>query len=340
MAAEPAEPTAREVVSPSDAFALLGHEIRLDVLRVLFEASGGPLGFADLRRRVGVRDSGRVNYHITELRPHFVERTDEGYALRRPGYNVVRVLRAGTVTSAGELDPVALDADCVRCDGRPELRYRDQFALVGCPECGHWFVRYVFPPGALADRSADEVAAALDQRCRSLRRLGNAGVCELCSGPMTRRLAPDECFGHAANVVYECERCGCQFHSTVGAALADHPAVVALHHDHGVDLRERRLWGLGFAFDSDRLAVVESDPRTVALTVPVPVPVDGGESEVLELRVDADATVAGDRAATLNRLVSTRTFEPPRRISYSDIGFITGSAATRGTFTYSPAIGR
>lgn len=282
-----AEPTTTEAIAPEEAFALLGHRIRIAVLRTLFEASGGPLAFSELRRRVGVRDSGRVNYHLSQLRPHFVERIEGGYRLCRPGFSAVRTLRAGTVTAAGELDPAALEADCVRCGGRLELRYRDQFAAVVCVDCGRWFVRYVFPPGALAGRTTTEVAAVLDQRCRTIRRLGNAGVCQLCNGPMTRRLDDDDCFGHPSTVRYECERCRCAIDSTVGAALVSHPAVVAIHHGAGVDLRERRLWELRFAFDPDRLSVLEPGPRRVALTVPA--------GDGLRLEVDASATVVDIR---------------------------------------------
>ncbi|WP_449404315.1 DUF7347 domain-containing protein [Halalkalicoccus subterraneus] len=43
------------------------------------------MGFADLRRRVGVEDSGRFRYHLKQLRGDFVEKANDGYRLTYAG---------------------------------------------------------------------------------------------------------------------------------------------------------------------------------------------------------------------------------------------------------------
>lgn len=61
-------------------FDLLSDEPRAGTVRQLAAASGG-LRFSTLRRRVGVRDSGRFNYLLGRLRGQLVERHDERYVL-------------------------------------------------------------------------------------------------------------------------------------------------------------------------------------------------------------------------------------------------------------------
>jgi hypothetical protein len=272
---------ADRVLEPTDAFALLSNEVRLSILWALFDSPAERASFSEIRARLDVSDPGHINYHLNELRPHFVERTTDGYTLQRPGYTAVRLLYSGEVTDTGMLEPHDLPGDCVRCQGSVQLRYDDGFALVYCTDCTHWFVRYVFAPGALEDRSIDEIATVLDERCRMIRRFGNRGICPMCNASMTSELTDGDCFGHDVAVEYRCERCGCQFDSTVGAATVSHPAIVAFCHEHGIDVRERRLWELDFAFDPAALTVLRTRPWRVSLGIEY-----GSERLTLELDED------------------------------------------------------
>ncbi|MFB6118056.1 ArsR family transcriptional regulator [Halosegnis sp.] len=99
------------------ALAALTHEIRVDVLRALAEADE-PLSYTRLRERVGVRDSGRFNYHLTQLCDHYVRETAAGYTLNHRGSRLVVVAGDGpqverTDESAG-LCPVCGEPDCER----------------------------------------------------------------------------------------------------------------------------------------------------------------------------------------------------------------------------------
>jgi len=99
---------------PDDAFAVLGNETRMEILRAL-GAADGPLAFSTLRERVGVRDSGQFTYHLDELTGHFVERSDEGYRLRRAGERVIEAVLSGAVTEAPEREPT-LEESVECCD--------------------------------------------------------------------------------------------------------------------------------------------------------------------------------------------------------------------------------
>lgn len=83
----------------SEAIELLSDEVRLGIVLELAAAAatapeGDSVGFADLRERVGVRDSGRFNYHLRRLCGGFVERTDGGYRLTEDGAAVADTLAA------------------------------------------------------------------------------------------------------------------------------------------------------------------------------------------------------------------------------------------------------
>lgn len=104
----------------ADALAALADETRLAILRELADADA-PLSFSTLRERVGVRDTGRFNYHLTELCGYFVRDVDGGYELGYAGDRVVAAAdgAAGdptTVRPAGDDEecPVCGDRDCDR----------------------------------------------------------------------------------------------------------------------------------------------------------------------------------------------------------------------------------
>jgi hypothetical protein len=93
---------------PTDALAVLGDETRIAILRALAEAEQ-PLSFSELRRRAGVDDAGRFNYHLSKLREYFVREEDGGYTLRHAGSRVVAaagVAGNGTPSTAVEDDTV------------------------------------------------------------------------------------------------------------------------------------------------------------------------------------------------------------------------------------------
>lgn len=75
----------------------IGNEHRISILRELTEADE-PLPFSELRRRVGIEDTGQFNYHLTELRGRFVRKSDGRYELGHAGERVI--------VAAGDLDPV------------------------------------------------------------------------------------------------------------------------------------------------------------------------------------------------------------------------------------------
>ena len=90
-----------------DALDLLSDATRVSILRELGRADG-PVRFAQLRRRVGMRDSGTFNHHLSKLVGVFVERGEAGYTLAPAGS---RLITAADVATAGSSDAGSAAAD-------------------------------------------------------------------------------------------------------------------------------------------------------------------------------------------------------------------------------------
>jgi hypothetical protein len=110
--------------NPTDPLSVLGHEVRMDILRALAEADG-PVSFSRLRERVGLRDSGTFNYHLQELCRYFVRETREGYELGDAGSRVIGAAGGAAApssddetTTGAEEAPAAADESCPVCGER------------------------------------------------------------------------------------------------------------------------------------------------------------------------------------------------------------------------------
>ena len=77
--------------SRAELFEALGHPTRVQILRALERK---PLGFAELKREVGIESSGHLQFHLGKL-VSLVGATSEGaYALTDQGKEAMRVLNA------------------------------------------------------------------------------------------------------------------------------------------------------------------------------------------------------------------------------------------------------
>lgn len=282
------KPAAREA---ADAFGVLADPLRIRILSTLWaEDRRGPVAYSDLQAAVGVRDSGRFNYHLSQLTGRFLEKTDEGYGLTATGLYVVDLLSAGAFTDAPALPPEPTDTDCPACDGLLHDRYDGAEYIVQCPDCefvGNWML---FPPAGVRDRSREELRRAAAKRSRRLFSMAHAGICPFCAREMAIELVvPDDRFGaFDVAVDYRCDGCEGHISSSVGAYLYDHPAVVAFRHDYGEAPDDEPVWSVDFVRDPAASELLDDDPIRAHLSV------ERGD-ERLELVVDEAATVVEER---------------------------------------------
>lgn len=279
------------------AFALVGNEIRAEIVRALGDARGQEgarpiLSFSELHGAVDVDVvSSQFNYHLKQLLDYYVDRTDEGYRLRPEGSMLYRTFRAGTFTDRETFGPLDVGFDCHHCGQAVEGVYEDGMFTVQCEHCETLFDLILVPPATLdpAD-GVDDLLHRIDQHNRHRRLAFNRGVCPMCAERTdTKFLTPAESpFDPVKErdvVVHQsCGHCGSQMYVGVGAALLYDPGLVAFCFDHGLDVTEVPLWELEFAMTDQHIDVRSQDPWRVALELEL-------DGDVLELVVDEDLTV-------------------------------------------------
>jgi len=84
--------------SRAELFEALGHPARVQILRALQRR---PLGFAELKREVGIESSGHLQFHLGKLTGLVITTPEGVYTLTDDGKEAIRVLN--TTTGSGEI---------------------------------------------------------------------------------------------------------------------------------------------------------------------------------------------------------------------------------------------
>lgn len=255
---EPGNPAAP---SPDQAFALLGDDTRLQIVRILGEANG-PLQFSELFDRIDYEDSSNFGYHLKKLTGHFVKRTEEDYELRQPGRRVVEAILSGTVTNRPSQEPTPVDRPCPFCSSKVEVAYQQERVEMHCPECAGMEERpatrsgefdrsgnlghLLLPPAGIQGRTAAEMLRAAEIWTATEAHATVREVCPRCSAPLVHSV--DACRDHDAEDG-RCDDCGQRFGAAFEAActncifewqapmvtyLAGQPELLEFMMDHGI----------------------------------------------------------------------------------------------------------
>jgi DNA-binding HxlR family transcriptional regulator len=91
--------------SRAELFEALGHPTRVKILRTLEDK---PIGFAELKREVGIESSGHLQFHLGKLTGLVTTNTEGSYALTDDGREAIRVLNA--IPAGSEHAPTASKA--------------------------------------------------------------------------------------------------------------------------------------------------------------------------------------------------------------------------------------
>lgn len=299
-------------IEPDEAFAILGNETRLDILRVLWRAGvpdGGTrtatLSYSELLRRVELTDSGKFNYHLSQLTPHFVAKTDDGYRLTAGGKRVARTVVAVSDGEAAGF-PCDLGVDCPFCGGRVTANYGDQRLVVRCNECGGKYGDDApegalsvmgFPAAGLTDRALEEVLERGLYRCMLDIAYLMHGVCRECAGSIATSVSVCDDHGEAdgplcgtCETPYEvwaeqrCERCGLSKRLPVELFVMGLAPVIGFLYDHDVDVFEPSYQEINACVNSLYTVSVAQDPFRIHVTIEV-------DEEELSLTLDDALTV-------------------------------------------------
>jgi len=293
---------ATQVDSLDEVFSILGDETRIEILLELAAVAsdqgiGEGLGFAALRERVGVTDSGRFNYHLGKLTGRFVTKRGDSYVARWPALMLVAAIRAGQYEDT-DLTPerATTEFTCHRCDRALEVRFESGTlgtgVLMYCPEHGG-MDEYRFPPGVRSGRSAREAMRVAYTRLLENVRLARRGVCMECWGrvstdyvldtPDTEREHEHQLEGQIF-VRFACERCWNQFGVPVRTYVGTYPVVAAAFRERGyrpLEATDAMTTERGITCE-DRL--VQEDSRRVSVRI-------GFDDETLVLTLDEGCSV-------------------------------------------------
>jgi DNA-binding transcriptional ArsR family regulator len=282
-----------------EVFGVVANETRIAILRALWdehtanpeEVDGPrsePVAFSTLRERVGVADSGQFNYHLDKLVPEFVQHREGGYVLTHAGAQVVGAAVSGVYTDTdADLEAAEMGACTVSdCTGTLEASYEDGHVTVACDTCDLRTVMHV-PPVVVGTQDVGANPDLLQQfTLTEMQRLVR-GFCNLCDGPVEASVGTDSPSEGPVAVVHVCQACGSISHTSAAVFVLDHPAVVSLLHDAGIDYRSIALWQTPpeLAYEE---TVRSLDPLRLEVTVTV-------DSKTLDIVLDDDFDVVEAR---------------------------------------------
>ncbi len=285
-----------------NAFAALGSEHRVEILRVLVAAvedGESGLSFTELYDRTGIDSSSQFSYHLDRLEGLFVRESDGEYAPTGAGERVVRAVRSGIYDGAPSFHATTVDGQCPNCAATTlRAEYRDRQLAVACGDCGTRVVTYDLPPAATRGREPVETLRSCNRRALWEYHTAVAGTCPTCSGATTVDIEPGNEGEYAC--VAECDQCGLRLFGPLELPLFRHPAVISFYWERGTDVTDLELWRLpAFIGDADR-RVLDTDPLRLEITL------HHGE-EQLTATIDAEGTIVVDGATPEEP--RSRTFE-------------------------------
>ncbi|MFB6269446.1 MAG: ArsR/SmtB family transcription factor [Halobacterium sp.] len=280
----------------ADAFGLLADPVRVEILVALWQADETPVAYSAVRDAVGLRDSGRFNYHLSKLTDHFVEKTDDGYRLRPSGMVVLNAVYGGSYVDAPSRENLDVAGSCPSCDGALEGVYDAGMFRVVCRACGDQLFLLSFPPRGVERRDDDALVRAVSLHARAHTRRAHGGLCPFCGGRMERALELDADTSLPVSTLLrgECANCGVSNRMSVGFAVLEHPAVAGFLYDRGVPA-DAPPWRFDWCLGDDAIAVESRDPPRVTIDV------TAGDGTADRLRVTVDEHGDVTETTTLQR---------------------------------------
>lgn len=250
------------VISPQEAFAVLGDKTRLEILHALGEADD-PLTYSELFDGIAYDDISNYSYHLDQLIGHFVDKINEGYILRRPGERVLEAVYSGAVTNDPVRELTRTDRPCPFCSAPIEVGYEQERVTMHCPDCQGLFGRAdsendrfsesgnlgfrPLPPAAIDGRTTAELHDVSKTWTALTVHATSRGICPRCSGTVVDSVAVceshdvsegtcDQCgqrFGAVASA--NCTNCIFELQVGLAAYLGTYAELMEFLIDHGID---------------------------------------------------------------------------------------------------------
>lgn len=284
------------LAQPREAFALLGHDIRLEILLGLLShwdaVNTEPQRYSELMRAVGMEDSGKFNYHLNKLRGVYLRKTDEGYVPTASATALYRAVLAHRPTETPDRTHFDPGVDCPECGTKLAGVYEREFFSLRCDSCDGVVgtFTYPLPKNGLAERTDREVLKAVYDRAREHIGLARRGQCPDCSGTTTRTVETSAATRMESPVRISCDTCTWTVRTGFMLPFLTDARVLAALSAVGVTVEECFPWEL----PEPTVTVTDTEPVQVNLVVTT------GRGEVT-ITIDNDLSVRGiqtDRQAS------------------------------------------
>ncbi|MFB6361156.1 MAG: ArsR/SmtB family transcription factor [Halobacteriales archaeon] len=298
-------------LSPDDAFAVLGNETRMEILRTLARTES-PQSFSELREQVGVSDSGQFNYHLDKLDGHFISKSDEQYSLQPPGQRVIEAVFSGAVTETPVVDRAEIDVACPYCEAAVEMRFFEERVEIYCTQCAGTFEysdmetgsagtgflgQTPLPPAGIQGRSPHEIVEAAATWGNLELLAGSSDICPRCSARVENSVNVcqnhdsteglcNQCHRHhRIGIEQVCTNCIYSISGVFSLYLRTNPDMMSFQMDHGLNpaspAQLPKFMQLLLDYDE---TITSTDPLEARFTFTL-------DGDALTLTVDADLNV-------------------------------------------------
>ncbi len=72
-----------------ETFEAIAHPLRIKILKLLAER---PMGFSELKKKLGVKSSGKLDFHLKKLEGLIILNSDGKYTLTKEGYAALQAI--------------------------------------------------------------------------------------------------------------------------------------------------------------------------------------------------------------------------------------------------------
>ncbi|QWC18450.1 ArsR family transcriptional regulator [Halorubrum sp. 2020YC2] len=260
--------------------AALTDETRIRILLTLADqyeeawSSAWPT-FSELRDQVGVEDTSRFSYHLSELQETFIRKVDGQYQPRVAALEIASAIRAGSYDKEADDEEVATDRqeteyDCPYCERNLIAAYRDHRLSIGCPDHGA-AVAYPAPPQAAETRTLQEIIDASLRKHACDVRLLRDGICPHCWGEAGLSFPRDSVpeaylYDDVPYGTASCEACWVSYPIPIAHTVLGHHAVETLYAEQGLGSRDAQIGPHDLAKVSD-VCLAEGETPAARVTV-------------------------------------------------------------------------
>lgn len=242
--------------SATDVFRLLADEIRVDILRAVavsqYEleqvgSGAAELSFSEIYDHVDVENTSKLSYHLGELTGVYLRKSDDGYSLSHAGERIVRFILSGNYEQPESFEAEPVDGVCIFCGEEAlEASLSHQFFRIDCTACEQQVVGQPITAAQVKTWDGESLVQSAKVRSAADAKQIRRGMCPECGAQLSANVVevPDSPLPETDSFVVtsSCEECFREYNSPLTYSVVYHPASIAFHWEHGIDVTVYGIW--------------------------------------------------------------------------------------------------